>query len=267
MTSQAYGKRDLNEVTRILIRAIGTGFCISFLMIILQYPIQKLAFTFIDAPHDVQELAIAYFSICIWGAPAVLGLYGFSGWFIGMQNSRFPMFIAIAQNIINIIASLSFVFFLKMKVEGVALGTLIAQYAGLIMAFSLWNRFYGKLKIRILWSEIIQKGAIKKFFQTNNDIFFRTLCHHILHLNRSKTGGYHTCCQYFINAIIYTVFIYHGRICICRRSSRWQIYRSQQQNRIQKNDSAAVHLGNCLISRIHSIIWHRWQRFPQTTDK
>ena len=31
MTSQAYGKRDLNEVTRILIRAIGTGFCISFL--------------------------------------------------------------------------------------------------------------------------------------------------------------------------------------------------------------------------------------------
>ena len=53
MTSQAYGKRDLNEVTRILIRAIGTGFCISFLMIILQYPIQKLAFTFIDAPHDV----------------------------------------------------------------------------------------------------------------------------------------------------------------------------------------------------------------------
>ena len=176
MTSQAYGKRDLNEVTRILIRAIGTGFCISFLMIILQYPIQKLAFTFIDAPHDVQELAIAYFSICIWGAPAVLGLYGFSGWFIGMQNSRFPMFIAIAQNIINIIASLSFVFSLKMKVEGVALGTLIAQYAGLIMAFSLWNRFYGKLKIRILWSEIIQKGAIKKFFQTNNDIFFRTLC-------------------------------------------------------------------------------------------
>ena len=176
MTSQAYGKRDLNEITRILVRAIGTGFLISLLMIILQYPIQKTAFIFIDAPDDVRNLAITYFNICIWGAPAVLGLYGFSGWFIGMQNSRFPMFIAIIQNIINIIASLSFVFFLKMKVEGVALGTLIAQYAGLIMAFFLWNRFYGKLKIRIIWSEIIQKGAIKKFFQTNNDIFFRTLC-------------------------------------------------------------------------------------------
>ena len=176
MTSQAYGKRDLNEVTRILIRAIGTGFCISFLMIILQYPIQKLAFTFIDAPHDVQELAIAYFSICIWGAPAVLGLYGFSGWFIGMQNSRFPMYIAITQNIVNITASLCLVYLLDMKVAGVATGTLIAQYAGFIMAILLYIRYYSKLRKRIAWREIWQKQAMYRFFQVNRDIFFRTLC-------------------------------------------------------------------------------------------
>jgi MATE family multidrug resistance protein len=47
-----------------------------------------------------------------------------------MQNSRIPMVIAITQNVVNIIASLCFVFGLGMKVEGVALGTLIAQWCG-----------------------------------------------------------------------------------------------------------------------------------------
>ncbi|MCV5960681.1 hypothetical protein OFO30_35385, partial [Escherichia coli] len=76
----------------------------------------------------------------------MLGLYGFAGWFIGMQNSRFPMYIAITQNIVNIAASLSFVYLLKMKVEGVALGTLIAQYAGFFMALLLWIHYYKPLR-------------------------------------------------------------------------------------------------------------------------
>ena len=99
MTSQAYGKRDLTEVTRILFRSVGVGFLISLGLLILQYPILKVAFTLIDATEEVKQWASLYFNICIWGAPAVLGLYGFAGWFIGMQNSRFPMFIAITQNL------------------------------------------------------------------------------------------------------------------------------------------------------------------------
>lgn len=94
MTSQAYGKRDLDEVTRLLLRSVGVGLFIAFCLLLLQYPIQKTAFTFIKTSREVQELATLYFRICIWGAPAMLGLYGFAGWFIGMQNSRFPMYIA-----------------------------------------------------------------------------------------------------------------------------------------------------------------------------
>ena len=119
---------------------------------------------------------MTYFYICIWGAPAMLGLYGFAGWFIGMQNSRFPMYIAITQNIVNIIASLSFVYLLDMKVAGVATGTLIAQYAGFFMAILLYMRYYSTLRKRIIWKDIIQKQAMYRFFQVNRDIFFRTLC-------------------------------------------------------------------------------------------
>ena len=176
MTSQAFGKRDLKEVTRVLLRAVGVGLFIALCLLLLQYPIRKVAFLLIDATAEVRELATVYFSICVWGAPAVLGLYGFAGWFIGMQNSRFPMFIAITQNIVNIVASLAFVYLLDMKIEGVALGTLIAQYAGLFMALLLWLRYYGRLRILFHWREILGWTAMHRFFQVNSDIFFRTLC-------------------------------------------------------------------------------------------
>ena len=176
MTSQAYGQHDLNEITRLLLRSVGVGLFIALCLLILQYPILKLAFTLIQTTPEVKQLATTYFYICIWGAPATLGLYGFAGWFIGMQNSRFPMYIAITQNIVNIVASLCFVYLLDMKVAGVATGTLIAQYAGFFMAILLYMRYYSVLKKRIIWKEIIQKQAMYRFFQVNRDIFFRTLC-------------------------------------------------------------------------------------------
>ena len=176
MTAQAYGKRDLTEVVRTLLRAVGVGLLISLGLWILQSPILRGAFVLIDATEEVKRWASLYFNICIWGAPAVLGLYGFAGWFVGMQNSRFPMFIAITQNIVNIAASLCFVFVLGMKVEGVALGTLIAQYAGLFMAFALWLKYYGRLKAYIDWDGLWGGEAIRRFFSVNSDIFFRTLC-------------------------------------------------------------------------------------------
>lgn len=176
MTSQAFGKRDLDEVTRVLVRAVTTGFFVALCLLLLQYPIKEIAFSLIKTTPDVERLASLYFTICVWGAPAVLGLYGFAGWFIGMQNSRIPMFIAITQNIVNIVVSTSLVFGFGMKVEGVAIGTLVAQYAGLFMAIGMWLHYYGRLKIRIRLKESLQRGTMRRFFVVNSDIFFRTLC-------------------------------------------------------------------------------------------
>lgn len=176
LTAQAYGAHDLKEVTRILMRSTGISLMLALALLILQYPIRLIAFELIDTSAEVQQLATLYFHICIWGAPATLGLYSFSGWFIGMQNSRFPMFIAITQNIVNIVASLLFVFVFGMKVEGVALGTLIAQYAGLFMAYLLWLRYYRPLRKYISRKQLFTHDAMKRLFQVNRDIFLRTLC-------------------------------------------------------------------------------------------
>lgn len=189
MTSQAYGKHDLDEVARLLLRSVGVGLLIAIVLVALQYPIRKLAFTFIQTTEEVERLATLYFRICIWGAPAMLGLYGFAGWFIGMQNSRFPMYIAITQNIVNIAASLCFVYLFHMKVAGVAWGTLTAQYAGFLMALLLWRRYYGGLKKHVAWHEVLKKEAMLRFFQVNRDIFLRTLCLVIVTLFFTSAGA------------------------------------------------------------------------------
>ena len=189
MTSQAYGKHDLDEVARLLLRSVGVGLLIAIILVTLQYPIRKLAFTFIQTTEEVERLATLYFRICIWGAPAMLGLYGFAGWFIGMQNSRFPMYIAITQNIVTIAASLCFVYLFHMKVAGVAWGTLTAQYAGFLMALLLWRRYYGGLKKHVAWHEVLKKEAMLRFFQVNRDIFLRTLCLVIVTLFFTSAGA------------------------------------------------------------------------------
>lgn len=177
LTSQAYGRKDADAEVKVLVQAVSVGLISAAAILILQYPVERLAFYLLDTSPEVEQYAVTYFRVCIWGAPAVLAMYGFKGWFIGMQNSRFPMFIAITQNIVNIVASLIFVFVFGMKVQGVAMGTLIAQYGGFGMAVFLWFAFYRKrLNIRVCWHEVMDKVAMRRFFQVNGDIFFRTLC-------------------------------------------------------------------------------------------
>ncbi len=176
MTAQAFGANDAAETTRLLLRSTLIGFGIAGVLLLLQLPVKELAFLIIAPTPEVKQLASLYFHICIWGAPAVLGLYSFSGWFIGMQNSRYPMFIAITQNIVNILVSLVLVYGFEMKIEGVALGTLIAQYAGLGMAYALWKHRYAASAHKESFSAIWNKAALSRFFQVNRDIFLRTLC-------------------------------------------------------------------------------------------
>lgn len=109
---------------------------------------------------------------------------------------------------------------LDMKVAGVAAGTLIAQYAGFLMALWLYMRYYHTLHKRIVWKEIIQRQAMYRFFQVNRDIFFRTLClvhgHYVFHLGRSSTRRSRFSRQHFAYAIIHLILLYHGWLCLCR---------------------------------------------------
>lgn len=176
LTAQAYGAEDWDEAMRIMVRGLAIAVSVALLLILLQYPIARLCELWIDSSENVMQLALLYFYIRIWAAPATLGLYVLKGWFIGMQNSKTPMWIAIIMNIINIVFSLLFVIVWKMGITGVALGTVMAQYSGLLMAIALWFKQYGHFRSRIDIRGSLHIDAMKRFFKVNGDIFLRTLC-------------------------------------------------------------------------------------------
>lgn len=206
LTAQAYGARNPAEATRVLIRSLSIGMLLALALILLQYPVRLLAFTLMDVSPEVHRLATVYFHICIWGAPAILGLYGFNGWFIGMQNSRFPMYIAIVQNVVNIAVSLLLVFVCHLKVEGVALGTLIAQYAGLLMACLLWMRAYRPLGKHIRLRGVFGQEAMSRFFVINRDIFLRTLCLVAVTVFFTSVGAAHGDVVLAVNTLLMQLF-------------------------------------------------------------
>lgn len=174
-TAQAYGAGNDKEAATILLRSMLIAFVGGFAVIILQTGIFDVAFFIIKANHDVITYAGQYFDIYIWAAPAVLGMYAFSGWFIGMQDARTPMFIAVAVNIVNICLSLLFVYVLKMKIEGVALGSAIAQIFGFFMAFFIWYFKYKNIRVHTNLYKLFDIRAYIPFFKVNVDIFIRTM--------------------------------------------------------------------------------------------
>lgn len=176
LAAQAYGERNLKELMRLLTRSLSIAFGLAMVLILLQYPIEWLTFRLVASSEEVASLAKIYFRICIWGAPAILGLYCFTGWFIGMQNTRIPMTIAITQNVINILGSLLFVYGFDWGIEGLATSTLIAQYSGIIMAGAFWFTHYSRLKVYFRFKDSFDKKAMQVFFSVNSDIFLRTLC-------------------------------------------------------------------------------------------
>ncbi len=178
-TAQAYGAGRHDETLRVLLRALLVAAAVAGGLLMLQSPIADLAFRWLNASPQVEVFARQYFDILIWGAPAMLGLYVFSGWFLGMQDARSPMLISITQNLVNIAGSLLLVMQFGLGIAGVALGTLVAQYVGLMIAVGLFaKRWHGKPDGRALihWREVLSRSALMRFFNVNRDIFFRTLC-------------------------------------------------------------------------------------------
>lgn len=175
LTAQAYGANQHQATSYILLRSLTIAGGIALTLILLQRPIFQVTFHFVTATAEVRSLASIYFNILIWGAPAMLALYSFTGWFLGMQNARIPMCIAITQNVVNIAVSTLLVFGCHLKIEGVALGTLISQYTALLLAviFCL-TKFDVKQHFEL--KAILDINTLKRFFQINRDIFLRTLC-------------------------------------------------------------------------------------------
>ena len=176
LTAQAYGNRDFREAVKILIQSVGTALMAAAIIWAIQYFFFELSFIVIDTSEEVKSLASQYFYIRIWAAPATLSLFALKGWFIGMQNTISPMISDITVNVTNLLYCLYFAIYLKMGVAGIALGTLAAQYTGLIVTLIILYIYYGKLFKHIDIRRSFKLNEVKSFFVMNSNLFIRSLC-------------------------------------------------------------------------------------------
>ncbi len=174
LTSQSCGAGDFHSSSASLRRALLMAFVFAAVLIVLSRPLGYLALDFLDADDATAPLARKYFSIAIFGAPAALGMYSLNGWLLGMQNTRSPMLVALLTNVVNIAISATLVFGFGMKIEGVATGTLSAQWIGFLTAMAVvWYKYHPE---KIPFAELIRRNALGRLFKINLDIFLRTLC-------------------------------------------------------------------------------------------
>lgn len=176
ITAQAFGKEDKEDIILTLGRAILVGTALAIIVLVLQKPIGDLSFYLMNISEAQYGLVEEYFFIRIWAAPATLALYAIIGWYFGMQNAIYPLILTIVINVINIITSFILVKQYGMGVAGVAWGTVIAQYVGLMVAVILFSIKYKSYLQNFSRKAAIEFGALRKFLGINTDIFIRTLC-------------------------------------------------------------------------------------------
>ena len=130
IAAQRFGADDNDGLRVALGQALIVSLLIALTLLALQVPLGRFALDLIGAGGDVETFAQQYFSIRIWSAPGTLANYVLIGWFLGLQNARVPLYIFLTINLTNIVLDLLFVLQFGMKVDGVALASVIAEYTG-----------------------------------------------------------------------------------------------------------------------------------------
>jgi len=175
IAAQRFGANDNDGLRVSLGQAVIVALLIAFALIAAQRPIGQLAMNLLGPEAVVETHALQYFSIRIWSAPGTLANFALIGWFIGLQNARVPLLIFLTINITNIVLDLWFVLSLGMKVDGVALASVIAEYTGLLVGLAFAIRALRQRAGHWPLSRLFNVRAYAAFFSVNAHLFIRTM--------------------------------------------------------------------------------------------
>jgi MATE family multidrug resistance protein len=175
LAAQAHGAGDADEMRAVLVQAVVIGLGLAVLLILLQRPVGTLALWLIAPDADVLAPALTYFNVRIWAAPGALANFALVGWFIGMQNTRAPLYIMLATNLTNIALSLLFVIGFGYRAGGVALASVIAEFTGLFVGAWLARRELASFAGHLVKSQLLDPARLRRIVSVNANILVRTL--------------------------------------------------------------------------------------------
>ena len=177
LTAQAYGQANPRRIAVQFWRPLRIAAALALLMMLLQDVVARLYFHYYRATPDIALLSRRYFDLLIWGAFPSLALFVINGWLLGLQNAKAPLLIAVVQNAVNVALSYTLAIGLGWQLDGVAIGTLAAQWLGFALGMALVVRTLRRRGYACSWREIWGNAqSWWAFFSVNSTIFLRTLC-------------------------------------------------------------------------------------------
>lgn len=178
-TAQAAGARDEAEVRATLGRALVVSVGLGLGIILLQWPLGRIALVLLDGSAEVESITRAYFTIRIWGAPATLSIFALTGCLIGLGKSRLLLLVQVFLNGLNILLDVLFAGVFGWGAEGIALGTVVAEWMAVVLAASLVFRLLRQRQTDTEpfwpWQRIGDGGKMIRLMAANTDILLRTL--------------------------------------------------------------------------------------------
>ena len=172
-----YSHSQQSPLLSILQRALALAFIIGMVLLLTKPWLIDIGLRALSANPNSGMAAKTYLDVRFWGVIAELMNFAFIGWFAGQGKTRYMLYQQGFIAIINIILTLFFVFVMDMGLIGVALGTAIAFWLGVVLA--LW---LSRLHLKISWLALFtadpqhfSKSKMLRLFSLNKDIFIRTL--------------------------------------------------------------------------------------------
>ena len=175
LTAQALGARDTDEMSACLGRALLIAVAAGTALVLLQWPIRETAFALLSGSSGVEGLAREYFDIRIWAAPATLTNYALLGWFIGLGRTDIGLVLQLILNLSNMALDALFVLGFGWDVQGVALGTLLAECLAATIGLLIAVRHLRSLGVRWSVVRLLDAARLRRTFAVNGDIMLRSL--------------------------------------------------------------------------------------------
>ena len=213
MTAQAYGRGDGVECARLLTQSVSIALIGAAVLWLIQWLFVTAVLAIIPCSTEVAAFAREYFFIRIWAAPATLSLMAFKGWFIGMQDTVSPMITDIVVNVVNMVVSYVLAVYTPLEALGVAYGTLVAQFTGLLLALVICLFKYKTVVQEVIRlfgdkaTKLLGGQEMRRFMSLNANLFVRSLCFMVVYVGFTSLASQYGDVELAVSTIMMKLFM------------------------------------------------------------
>ena len=210
LAAQAYGAGRKDECRKILVQSLTLALLATLFVWAIQWFFVNAVLAVVPCSAEAASIAREYFYVRIWAAPATMMLFTFKGWFIGMQDTKSPMATDILVNAVNMAASYYLAVHAGYGVVGVAYGTLLAQYSGLLLATAILLIRYSDISVfrYAEWIEAMKWPELKRMMSLNGNLFIRSLCFMVVYVGYTSLASRYGDAELAVSSILMKFFMF-----------------------------------------------------------